>query len=99
MDKYLGSYEQHERVRIDKQADGIMKMLVFESGMMKNFDYDIANVSKQVGEVKTDSDIEFFITSNSSQKPKVTSETILPMNDMLSRSVQRLVNRETYTRI
>jgi hypothetical protein len=41
-----------------------MKMLVFESGMMKNFDYDIGNVSKQVGEVKTGSDIELFVNSH-----------------------------------
>jgi hypothetical protein len=52
MDKYLARYEQHERTRIDKQVDGVMKLLVFESGMMKNFDYDIGNVSKQVGEAK-----------------------------------------------
>lgn len=57
MDKYLQRYEQHERVRIDKQVDGVMKMLVFESGMTKNFDYDIGNVSKQLGEAKAEVDI------------------------------------------
>jgi len=52
MDKCMSRYEQHEHARIDKQVDGIMKFLVFESGMMKNFDYDISSVSKQVSEVK-----------------------------------------------
>jgi hypothetical protein len=99
MDKYLSKYEQHERVRIDKQVDGIMKMLVFESGMLKNFDYDIGSVSKQVGEVKPETDIEFFINNHSSQKPKVTLECSILTDNMLSRSLQRLVNKQTYTRI
>jgi hypothetical protein len=86
MDKYLSKYEQHERVRIDKQVDGII-------------DYDIGSVSKQVGEVKPETDIEFFINNHSSQKPKVTLECSILTDNMLSRSLQRLVNKQTYTRI
>jgi hypothetical protein len=93
MDKCLSKYEQHERVRIDKQVDGVMKMLVFESAMLKNFDYDIGSVSKQVGEAKIENDIEFFINNHSSQKHKVTSESSMSTNNMLSRSLQRLVNK------
>jgi hypothetical protein len=99
MDKYLARYEQHERTRIDKQVDGVMKLLVFESGMMKNFDYDIGNVSKQVGEAKPELDIEMFIKTHTSQKPRASVEGFSGLNNMLTRSVQRLVNRQTYTRI
>lgn len=80
MDKYLTKYEEHEKNRIDKQVDAVMKMLVFESGMMKNFDYDIGSVSKQVnaGNNKDDlanpqQDIEQFISQNSTNKGRAMS--------------------------
>lgn len=46
MSKILSKYQEHEQQRIEKQVDTIMKMLVFETSMMRNFDYDIANISK-----------------------------------------------------
>lgn len=99
MDKCLVRYEHHERDRIDKQVDGVMKLLVFESGMMKNFDYDIGNVSKQVGEAKAGTDIEQFISSNASQKPKTIPLGFVSLNNLLTSSIQKLVKRQTYSRV
>ena len=48
-----------------------MKLLVFESGMMKNLDYDIGSVSQQVQEVKPDEDIIKFIGMNAGGKTKL----------------------------
>lgn len=99
MDKILAKYEQHERARIEKQTDAVMKLLVFESGMMKNFEYDIGNVSKQLDGSKPDPDIEQFISANSTGKKRLIPDPGVLQPNLLAKSVQKLINKQTYTRI
>jgi hypothetical protein len=46
MRKILTRYQEHEELRIERQVDSIMKILVYETSMMRNFDYDITNISR-----------------------------------------------------
>jgi len=48
MEKQLNLLQEHETFRLDLQVDCIMKMLVFETSMVKNFEYDINNISQQI---------------------------------------------------
>lgn len=41
-----------------------MKMLVFETSMVKNFEYDITNISQQMENGKQINDVLLFIEEN-----------------------------------
>ncbi len=75
-----------------------MKLLVFESGMMKNLDYDIGSVSQQVQEVKPDEDITKFIQTNAGAKTKLVQQAPYANNSMAARTLQKLLNKHTYSR-
>lgn len=53
-----------------------MKLLVFETSLVKNFEYDISNISQQLDVGKSMNDIQTFITEH-----ELTSENIktIPM--------------------
>ena len=38
-----------------------MKILVFETAMMRNFDYDISNISQQMETITSRDDINSFV--------------------------------------
>ncbi len=46
MKKIFMRLQDHEEQRIERQVDSIMKILVFETSMMRNFDYEINTISK-----------------------------------------------------
>lgn len=76
-----------------------MKLLVFESGMMKNFEYDIGSVSKQLDGCKPDPDIEQFISVNASGRKKLGVEPGVLYTNLLAKSVQKFVNKQIYSRM
>lgn len=68
----LVSLEQHEEARLDLQVDSIMKILVFETAMMRNFDYDISNISQQMESITGRDDINNFIKEHKDNNVKLT---------------------------
>jgi hypothetical protein len=76
-----------------------MKLLVFESGMMKNFEYDIGSVSKQISGSRPDPDIEQFVAANSTGRKRLGQDAGVLQGNLLWKTVQKLVNRQTYARM
>lgn len=68
IEKNLNVLQEQETTRLDLQVDCIMKMLVFETSMVKNFEYDIANISQQMETGKSINDIQLFIEEHEETK-------------------------------
>ena len=47
-----------------------MKILVFETAMMRNFDYDVSNISQQMETITSRDDINTFVKENSDGSSK-----------------------------
>lgn len=48
-----------------------MKVLVFETAMMRNFDYDISNISQQMEGIQPRDDVKAFIKEHSDGSSKL----------------------------
>ena len=60
-----------------------MKILVFETAMMRNFDYDIANISQQMETITPRDDIVSFIKENSDNS-KIRPYALAPDSSLLT---------------
>lgn len=53
-------FEENVILRIEKMIDNIKKLMIFETAMMRNFDYDVVNIHNQIEVVNPKKDIEIF---------------------------------------
>jgi len=70
-----------------------MKILVYETSMMRNFDYDISTISKQMEGIKADADIAMFIQNNKGNSGRLMPETPPPGNTFLNVSIARVISK------
>ena len=59
-------FEENVVLRIEKMIDNIKKLMIFETAMMRNFDYDVINIHNQVETVNPKKDVEIFAAYNKS---------------------------------
>ena len=76
-----------------------MKMLIFETSMMKNFQYDIVTITNQVEKAKKRDDIKEFIEKNRSDKQKLTERNPAIGKDMLAASIFNIADKVFERRI
>ena len=74
-------------------------MLIFETSMMKNFEYDIASVSKQVEKAKLTDELQEFIDKNRTGKKRDEHYSKILYKNMLGETVFRMVARVAEKRI
>jgi hypothetical protein len=67
----LALLEQQELDRLGLEADVVMKFLVFETSMIKNSEYDIDNIGKQLETVRPQAELEALAQEYSKkEKPR-----------------------------
>ena len=88
------SLEQHEEARLDIQVDSIMKILVFETAMMRNFDYDISNISQQMENITGRDDINHFIKEHKDSNAKLTQYELTLQQGLLTSTLEKMMGKE-----
>lgn len=61
-------------------VDNIKKIMVFESAMMRNFEYDIINIINQLNDLEKGKDIEEFAQKYSKRNSKPHQENVPKLN-------------------
>ena len=90
--------EQHECDRLEKQVDTIMKILVFETAMMRNFDYDISNISSQMEGIQPKDDVKAFIKEHADGTAQLQPE-LQPNTSLLSTVLSKMASKEFESRL
>lgn len=67
-----------------------MKILVFETAMMRNFDYDISNISQQMETIQPRDDINTFIKNHSDGIPKLQPNPLNVELGFLSKTLSKI---------
>lgn len=70
-----------------------MKTLVFETAMMRNFDYDISNISQQMETITGKDDVNSFIKENSDNTPKLKQYELTLQQGLLTSVLERMVGK------
>lgn len=99
IEKILEMYQQHEKDRLARQEQNIIKMLIFETSMMKNFEYDILTITNQVEKAKQRDDIKQFIEKNQTGRQKLGEKSTLIEKDFLAVSIFNITNKDFQKRI
>ena len=70
-----------------------MKILVFETAMMRNFDYDISNISQQMETITPKDDVNAFIKDNSDGIPRLKPHQLNLDHGLLSTVITKMVSK------
>lgn len=76
-----------------------MKILVFETAMMRNFDYDISNISQQMQTITSRDDINAFVKQNSDGAVKLKPYPLTSESGLLTLTVEKMASKEFQNRL
>lgn len=78
--------------------DNIKKILVFEVSMMRNFQYDVTNITNQLATIQVEKDVEEFVKKYGKQVPHYSAESMNKMSlinyvilDMLNKNLDEKI--------
>ena len=74
-------------------------MLIFETSMMKNFEYDILTITNQVEKAKKRDDVKEFVEKNRAGRERLVGKSVEMEKDMLGVSIEGMAGREFEKRV
>lgn len=69
-------------------------MLVFETSMMKNFEYDLNTIAKQVEKIKKVDSIKEFVEKHKTGREREKGQSRHLRKNMLGESIYRIISKD-----